>query len=101
MIENKSISFKVKKEYKEAILNNISNNIIKDLLFKGLNAIVNIKSRLDHAIGPELKEIVERINIRLILFEDTKFILKIKKKNSNPVKNSFAGLLKRESTKTE
>ena len=77
MIENKSISFKVKKEYKEAILNNISNNPMKVLLYRCLNAFIGFKTKLENALAPDVKEFLEKITINFILFNDPKLIFNI------------------------
>jgi len=81
MIENKSISFKVKKEYKEAILNNISNNQMKVLLYRCLNAFIGFKTNLENALHPDVKAFLERITINFILFDGPTINFKLKAKN--------------------
>ena len=73
MCENKEISIK-KERY------DTSTNSIKNVISKSINAIVNIKTKLDNALGPELKEVFDELVSNLCLFDGPKLIFNIKQK---------------------
>ena len=77
MSENNIVSFRVKKEHQKEILNNISSNPIKCLLYRGLNAFIGFKTKLENALAPDVKEFLEKITINFILFNDPKLIFNI------------------------
>jgi len=81
MSENNIVSFRVKKEHKEAILDTISNNPMKVLLYRGLNAFIGLKTNLENALGPDIKELIDKLILNLCLFDGPKLIFKIKTKN--------------------
>ena len=81
MIKDRDISFKVKREHQKAILDTSSNNPMKVLLYRGLNAFIGLKTNLENALGPDIKELIDKLILNLCLFDGPKLIFKIKQKN--------------------